>query len=276
MPSVKATSRTAELVCAARAFETLRSPRERRLFDPYAEHLLGPALRTALRMTPRSAPLAALASRGVFDDVILRHQRIDRTLEQAATQLGQIVILGAGLDTRGWRLRELGLPVLELDLPSTQATKQDRLRRAQGYFPPADITYTAVDFRDPGWPEALEVARPSAVVWEGVTMYLKAHEVEATARALAQKLPVGSLVMLDVWCEARWRPSSRLAAVGLAALGEPLEFCLPAAQVEEFFRPLGFGTRSVEVLAGAAERSTPSAPAHLALITLEVRPRGVG
>ncbi len=60
----------------------------------------------------------------------IRVAAIDREIE-AATTLGctQLVILGAGLDTRAWRLRTLsGVATYEIDHPATQAYKVQRTR----------------------------------------------------------------------------------------------------------------------------------------------------
>lgn len=256
-----------------RALESKRPQHRRRLYDPFAHHLLEPSLRAAVEAFPPTlTPAMAHASRGLLDDVVLRHARIDDRLRAEAHAVERILILGAGLDTRSYRLRDLGVPVVELDLPATQAEKQKRLKRVAGFFPRAQVEFQAVDFRNPSWPDRVaSLSGRCAVVWEGVSMYLRAEEVRATARALSGQLEPGSVVMLDTWCRPRWQPATQLAAWGLASLGEPLRFALRPADTAGFFAPLGFSVESVEVLAENQNRCARGTPAHLALVTLRVQ-----
>jgi methyltransferase (TIGR00027 family) len=90
----------------------------------------------------------------------------------------QIVVLAAGLDSRGYRLPwPGGTVVYELDQPQVLEFKRDALTRL-GATPTAERREVAVDLRD-DWPGALKAAgfdpsRPSAWIAEGLLIYLPA------------------------------------------------------------------------------------------------------
>jgi methyltransferase (TIGR00027 family) len=90
----------------------------------------------------------------------------------------QIVILAAGLDSRGYRLPwPDGTVVFELDQPQVLEFKRDVLAR-RGERPTAQRREIAVDLRN-NWPQALldngfDPHRPSAWIVEGLLIYLPA------------------------------------------------------------------------------------------------------
>lgn len=112
----------------------------------------------------------------------------------------QVVVLGAGLDSRARRMPELArATVFEVDQPSSQA---DKLRRV-GDRPPlaAVVRYVAVDLATDPLAPGLTAAgfrpdRPSTWVWEGVIPYLAPAAVRATlAQVAALSSPGSSLVL---------------------------------------------------------------------------------
>jgi len=123
---------------------------------------------------------------------------IDEALRGHAA--GQVVILGAGLDARAWRMSELArAAVFEVDHPASQ---QDKLRRIVGLAPTAgQVVPVAIDLATERLGPALERAgfdRQAATtwVWEGVVPYLAADEVRATVGQIAElSAPGGRLVV---------------------------------------------------------------------------------
>jgi methyltransferase (TIGR00027 family) len=199
------TSRTAERVALFRALETAR-PHDRVFTDPFAARFLpGP-----YRILARAARIPAV-NRWVeqyIDDhypagprgsAVARTRLIDDlTSEALADGAGQVVLLGAGYDSRAYRLPAMaGTRVFEVDHPATQKTKQRLLRgavhpqkRTHVRLVPADLTVDDLGarLRAAGF-EALE---RTVVVWEGVTNYLTAEAVDATVRSLAAVTGSGS------------------------------------------------------------------------------------
>lgn len=100
-----------------------------------------------------------------FDD------RLRRQIEEGARQ---ILILGAGLDTRPQRLAAEGVAYFEIDAPETQAFKKRRLE-TNSINP--NTTYIGADYVKDGMLDLLrqhqfDVSLPTHVIWEGNTMYL--------------------------------------------------------------------------------------------------------
>ena len=101
----------------------------------------------------------------------------DQLVSAVAKGIDAVVILGAGYDTRAYRLTELaGIPVCEVDLPTNIARKTAAVRRCFGRVP-AGVTLLPVDFETDNLAERLdrEGLGPGArifYVWEAVTQYL--------------------------------------------------------------------------------------------------------
>jgi len=115
----------------------------------------------------------------------------------------QVVILGAGFDSRAYRFSELlqNISVFEIDHPATQEAKKARVRAALGSLPP-NITYVPIDFRDAGLDGLLAAAsyKKNEITffnWEGVTMYLPAKDVTNILQWVASNSAPGSTIVFD-------------------------------------------------------------------------------
>ena len=183
-------SRTAEFNAAFRAAESAKRPDRRLLSDPYAARLL-PA---GLRLLARTSALPVIGRGltwfvdrrwpGVRTSLIARTRVMDDWVSEAARSgAEQLVLLGAGLDSRAWRLPSLAnLRVFEVDHPSTSFTKLRRLAELRADV--ARVNFVQVDFDRQRLPDRLQAAgfdpsRPTIVVWDGVTNYLQADAVDA-------------------------------------------------------------------------------------------------
>jgi methyltransferase (TIGR00027 family) len=103
-------------------------------------------------------------------------------IDAAAAGVDQVVVLAAGLDSRGWRLPwPEGTVVYELDQPEVLEFKFSTLRQ-HGAEPTAKLINVAVDLRK-DWPEALRQAgfdRSAPAAWsvEGLLPFLPAAAQE--------------------------------------------------------------------------------------------------
>lgn len=225
-------SLTAIAVAVGRGIGT--SPHE---LDPVAPDLLPPPLGRALRWVadPRtpSAVRTALrvATLGMVDHVSLRRAAIDDALARAVEAgARQLVVLGAGLDGRPWRLPALrGVTVFEIDHPATQRGKQRRVADRPALA--ADVRFVAVDFERDALAERLADSghatdRPTAWIWEGVTPYLRPPAIEATLAVVAARSAPGSRLLASYAVPelVPWDLPGlhALTRAGFAALGEPL------------------------------------------------------
>ena len=286
LPRVKpdAPSRTAEYMALFRALETV-APSDERLFDdPAAERFLSPRLR-AIARAARSAPVRDLTIAwidrrypGPRLSGVVRTRAIDDLVREAlADGCEQLVLLGAGYDTRATRLAEARLVrVFEVDHPTTQVRKRDALG-----MPPAHVSYVPVDFERDDLLEAmtdagLDAEQRSCVVWEGVFSYLTVEAIDATLAALVRACARGSVVILTYIDKAALEgPESRRAWVTAASdVGEPFKTGLRPSQASEFFAARGLELRSDESTAEAGLRlgvqGARAMPGSYRLATLEV------
>jgi methyltransferase (TIGR00027 family) len=217
--------------------------------DPLAARALPPfAGRLTRGLTPlmRLRPVEALwryGWAGLSSHIVLRTLEIDDAVREAVGEgCGQVVLLGAGFDTRAVRMPELAsIPVFEVDHPATQAAKRGRL-------PESHAVYVAVDFTRDELRERLAEAGlrpdlPAVVVWEGVTPYLPHVATEGTLRALGDVLAPGS-VLLVTFCLPEL--VSLLARHGWLAhqlfrwIGEPLAGVITEPHMRELTSEAGF------------------------------------
>src|SRR5271166_36108 len=130
-------------------------PAERRLVDDDLAALFLPMpLRWFVAATRWPAVRRALigssewTGRGLWANLACRKRFIGDKLAEALDEIDAVVILGAGLDTRAYRLtRRVRKPVFEVDLPVNIARKVKTVRRVLGELP-LSVRYVALDFED--------------------------------------------------------------------------------------------------------------------------------
>lgn len=249
-------SRTAGFVALFRALETQR-PADRRLFaDPYAAAFLDARLRAVLalaRVPVTGALVTAVIDRGwpgARAGVIVRTRYIDGELEAAlADGIGQIVILGAGFDTRAWRVPGAQRArVFEIDEPATLEFKRARMERVAGGLPP-HVSLVPMDFERDDLGARLSAAglrreERTMFVFEGVTSYLTAAGVDATFRRLAAlAAPRSRLAFTYLDRRAlegqRDLPGARAAAAAVRRAGEPFRFGFEPAGLPAYLADRG-------------------------------------
>ncbi len=198
---------TAETVALMRALETHRGTGRRLFVDPYAE----PFTRGRLRLLARWSrlPVVGAAASWVYDRVagpgprpsaVARTRFIDDAVTDRAPAVDQLVLLGAGFDTRAHRLpAAAGLTTFEVDHPATQARKV-AVVAGEG-LDARGVVYVPVDFEHDHLDTELLAAgfdpgRPAIFVWEGVTNYLTADAVDATLEIVRTLAAPGSVLVL--------------------------------------------------------------------------------
>ncbi|WP_225727787.1 MULTISPECIES: SAM-dependent methyltransferase [unclassified Nocardia] len=233
MQSDSGRSGTAEVVAVLRAAaardSVLRNP------DRFAERLISPWYRWGLRISLARAGLLWAAEQqapGLYAYVTARTKYFDQVIVgEIRSGAEQVVILGAGADSRAQRLPELrSVAVYELDHPATAEWKQRRLRAAFGAVP-AQVRYVPVDFGNQSLDDVLDAAevardRRTIFLWEGVAPYLTHPEVDVTLTAIA-RFRAGSSVVFDYWDQGAIDEPSRYPGAAeylrrLAARGEPI------------------------------------------------------
>lgn len=154
----------------------------------------------------------------------------DSAVDRYLADIAQFVILGAGFDTRAFRLpKDARVQSFEVDAPKTQAIKREMLQKAG--IDSFGVTFVAANFEKEDWLSRLmdagfDTSKPALFLWEGLIMYLDWEAVEDTLRKIASTAR-GSLVAFDYFTtevlESRalyWR----FARASTRAGGEPLKF----------------------------------------------------
>jgi methyltransferase (TIGR00027 family) len=205
-------------------------------------------------------------SPGAYTYEIARAKFIDEVvLGEAAAGLDELVLLGAGLDSRPYRLAEQlrGVRVVEVDHPASLDSKRVRLRRLFGREP-EHVSFAAVDFNRDDLNTALAAAghersSRTLIIWSGVSMYLPEEGVAKTLSWVASHDdPPASIVFDVVWAEAIDGSRDYFGAAELrqrvAELDEPLRWGIPEGRVEETLAR--FGLRPERVVSGEELRTT--------------------
>jgi methyltransferase (TIGR00027 family) len=154
----------------------------------------------------------------------------DAAVDRYLAGIAQFVILGAGFDTRAFRLpKDVRVRSFEVDAPKTQAVKREILERAD--IDSTGVTFVAADFEKEDWLTRLvdagfDPGKPALFLWEGVMTYLDKEAVEATLRKIASTAK-GSVVAFDYFTTEPLESKAlywRYARAGTRAAGEPLKF----------------------------------------------------
>ena len=134
---------------------------------------------------------------GLWGGIMARKRYIDDLLAEVAGGSVQAAVnLGAGFDTRAFRLPELAdFPVWEVDQPGSIETKRRRLQSIIGEVP-AHVSLVPIDFDHEDLATVLAAhgyrsALKTFFIWEGVTQYLTDPGVRSTMEFLATA-PSGS------------------------------------------------------------------------------------
>lgn len=164
--------------------------------------------------------------------------------------LRQLVVLGAGLDTYGYRGSHRDqLQIFEVDHPATQTWKRERLTAA-GIPIPAGLSFVAVDFERDEVLERLVAAgfdprQPAFFTWLGVVPYLAGEDIWRTLAFIAA-LPGGASVVFDYGEPTQMlAPEARSVrdefARRVAELGEPWVSFFDPAELHGRLGAMGFG-----------------------------------
>lgn len=147
--------------------------------------------------------LSEKSNTGIWGALLCRKRYIDEKLVASRSEIEALVNLGAGFDTRSYRLPALSsLPVWEVDQCDNVRAKAKRLRKAFGTIP-ANVKLVVADF-DRGdlgsilAAQGYSAAKQTFFVWEAVTQYLTEQGVRATFDWLAKAAPGSRLAFTYV------------------------------------------------------------------------------
>lgn len=269
-------SRTALMVAAMRAYHFERAPEPKILRDNLASALAGFETPEALTahvegLTQTFASLSDRETAELFllrveGSVCMRNRLVEGEIGPALERgLEQLVILGAGLDSTAYRdvPGTENLHIFEVDHPSTQAWKRERLAAA-GIDVPPNVSFVAFDFENQTLAEALDaggVSRGKVTLfpWLGVQPYLNPETVKATLTVLAG-FPKGSEVVMD-FVAPDYAMDDDMNEHGVAQLsqvvnsmGEPFLSRYAHEELRELFLETGFSEGRLHTTGEMIER----------------------
>lgn len=248
----RATSRTAEMTCLSRAVSSLETSTQLRSGDHLAAALL-PSFFQVLVHIPlfRQFHRRVFAPAGAYEYVIARTKYIDAVLTRALAEgYDQVLLFGAGFDTRALRFREEArrARIFELDSPPTQQAKIQQYRKRKLDVPP-NLFFIPIDFDKDSLPEKLDQSgflrgQKSLFILEGLLMYLESTSVAATLRTIEEVAGAGSRVVFDYVKASVFRHAD--AGYGeeallktLSRVGEQWRFSLEPAELSSYLATYG-------------------------------------
>ncbi len=241
-------SLTAQGIALVRAMESKKPADQRVCYDPLAQAFVHPFL---LWSGPFYMWYGARLSPGVSEYLIARTRYFDETLLAALPQgMQQLVILGAGYDSRAYRLPALRSlqHIFEVDHPATQAAKRRRLQQI-GVAVPENVSYVPIDFMTQSLDMLFEYHYRADLktffLWEGVTYYLDGAAIDQTLAFVQHHACPGSVLLFDyVYTEAltshHLRPEIARMRRYRRFTGEALNFGIPFGTIEAFLTERGF------------------------------------
>jgi methyltransferase (TIGR00027 family) len=247
-------SQTAQFVCLMRAMANI-CPELTEFSDPLAKYFLTWMwsfwlflTRLLMKLFPnRSSSFPNWLQRfGIH--MQFRTVVIDKALKDALP-FEQLVILGAGLDSRAWRMKtELkNVQIYEVDFPSTQEWKREKVKemiRSERSFSDEEekrIHFVPVDFTKDKLEDCLEKhgysrQKKTFWIWEGVTMYLEEENVKRTLKLISELSSGGGTIALTYLDKENGVvPASRF----LSRIGEPFLSAYEPNEIEAIGKSFG-------------------------------------
>ena len=232
----------------AKAFELSLPPEKRVINDIYAPYYSGAVGRQMVAAMARINPSIRKA-------IVLRARFMDDySVECINEGFEQVVLLGAGYDSRYLRLKEFHrVRVFELDLYSTQVIKKCLTRRLLGKLPP-HVTYVPIDFSkdsitDKLYGSGFRRDKRTLFIWEGVTLFLNEDIISKTLGRLAE-IADGNRITFDfvptelIDDGTDYRGNQQLIQL-CASIKEPLTFGCSPNRMREILRRSGYGDISI-------------------------------
>ncbi len=244
------------MTCLSRACSALETNPFYKSDDHIAPLLLPTGLKPFLYISlVRRLFTKMAAPKGIYEYVIARTKYIDAVFKQAlAEQFDQILIFGAGFDTRALRFIDVmgNTKVFELDIPVTQQAKIGQYQN-RNLAIPSNLTFIAIDFDRESLSMKLDEAgfskhQRSLFLLEGLAMYLQPESVDATFHIIRDYAGKGSWIVFDyVYASVLRKEGIYFGETGImktvSKAGEQWHFGIEEGQIEIFLAKYGMQLR---------------------------------
>jgi methyltransferase (TIGR00027 family) len=238
---------SAQTVSVLRAVSSRETEPALRSGDYLASHFLNTKFRLMVNLLPHGfvKKWIQLVSPGSYCMLVIRTRHFDQVLLKAVQDgVQQVVILGAGYDTRAFRFAEKlkNIPVFEVDFPGTQQYKRKKLEKLYSEVP-SFIRYIPLDFNETPFEDALldngfSTNLKTLFLWEGVSYYLPENVVRNVLKFVSA-CAYGSSILFDY--STRDFVQGDLGSYGgkqladwLKRIREPFLFGLNATETKDF------------------------------------------
>jgi methyltransferase (TIGR00027 family) len=204
MNNERAVSQTAMLIASLRALACFEEDPAVRGGDTLAELFLPEDKRQPLRNPELRSQIKRMIPEGLYEYVIARTKYFDELFLQCLYDgFSQIVLLGAGYDSRAYRFADQSRNAIIFEVDASATHKEKRRILFDGDVPiPGNISYIPADFEHDDLFEMLakagyDEAIPTLFIWEGVTFYMSPQAVDAMLEAINSHAASGSLLSFD-------------------------------------------------------------------------------
>ena len=246
-------SNTAGYTCFSRACASKEKDERFRGPDNLAEIFLPLGARVILSVPfLRKLFMKKIAPPGIYEYVLARTKLLDEVFMNALRdRFAQIVLLGAGFDTRALRFKSInmGSKIFELDIQTTQQPKVEILNRKRTPLP-KELVFVPIDFNKESLAEVLGKAgyvtnQRNLFVWEGVTMYLTSKAVDRTLDFIRWSAMEESIVAFDYVYASVLRQENRFYGEReiyktVSRAGEGWTFGIEDGIIKDFLTQRGF------------------------------------
>ena len=202
--------------------------------------------RLLLAMSRMTLPIARRAMPGLYEYLFARTEFFDQLFTEALEQnCPQIVLLGAGCDSRAYRFENLvkDTVIYELDLPATQQVKRELLEQG-GITVPEYVRFVAADLNsrllsDVLVSHGLRRDQRTLFLMEGVIYYLTAQGVDSLLESIRDCSLLGSGLAFDYILGSMARGTcdaygAQQVAARVASQGEAFRFGIEEGEIESF------------------------------------------
>jgi methyltransferase (TIGR00027 family) len=228
-------SETAIIVASLRALSNYEREEKFKCNDNYAELFLPDEKKIPLKDSKAREIIKKSIPKGMYEYVISRTKYFDSVFVEAVEQdIGQVVFLGAGFDSRPYRFNNLlkSTKVFEVDTNVTQAYKKSLLTDDIDSY--KNIEYISTDFEEADLfiklkEQGYKQSDKTLFLWEGVTFYLSKDAVGRMLKEIRENSATKSMICFDF---QTMRSMEELIKTGIKE--ESIKFGIEEGKIDEF------------------------------------------
>ena len=280
MGALQSKDRTAQGVAKVRHMESLYEPSQRLYHDPYAHAMFpGAVVQNWIGTTGLNWMYKIMGMSGLAEILTVRTKWLDdqillalttKAQENTNNNIQQLVILGAGYDTRGFRLELPGevtvFEVDQLDVQSMKRAKLETLAKSDAHIAEClkneSVVFVPVDFNDSesggvdnhlSQASRFKVGERSTVTLEGVTQYIPKSATTDTLSRLRKVMAPSSKLLITYVDQDVFDDPSKIATNpkniekllwSTNLVGEPWISGWTPSEFQTFLQELGFEVNS--------------------------------